>query len=241
MKTFIFDYDDTLAPNQHYYSYAKLDLIKFILDRLGFKVPDVQNIFNRQVEIDKDLVKKIGFRKDRLALSFKQTYLELSRNLKVEDLDGANVAYEIGMSVFDKRKYAENGLFAGVVETLDFLVAKKDELVLFTLGDYEVQQSKIDATGIRKWFGDGIQIVERKDSNTLDRVVGLRNREDVWMVGNSMRSDILPAINNKIGAIYIPQETWAYDKDHGEVPKDYSRLITLDKVIEIKDRYDELF
>jgi putative hydrolase of the HAD superfamily len=241
MNTFILDYDDTLAFNQHYYSYAQAALIKLILDRLGPRAPNAQSIINREVDIDKGLVTTLGFRKERFPTSFRQVYAEIAKAMNVEDPVGENDAYDIGLGVFDKKKWRRTGLVPGAKETLNFLKEIGDELILFTAGNQEVQTQKIEATGVRVWFGENIYIVERKDEAAMRRVIGDRNKQRTWMVGNSMRSDILPALAAGIGALYIPQETWAYEAEHAGVPKDNPRLVTLREIADIKKWYDKLF
>lgn len=241
MNTLIFDYDDTLALNQHYYSYAQIDFVKLVLERLGPKAPNAPAILNRQTEIDKNLVKTRGFVMERFAESLVQTYGEISKKMNINDKEGESIAYQIGMSIFDEKKYLRDGLVPGAVETLDFIKEQGDELMLFTAGDLRVQNKKIQATQVAKWFENNIYIVSRKDEVAFQLILGSRNREKAWMIGNSMRSDILPALNVGIKAIYLPQDTWAFEAEHAAVPINNPKLITLDSILDIKREYDTLF
>ena len=73
-KTFIFDYDDTLAWNQHDYSYAQLEFLKWIIfEKLWPKAPDLQSIINMEVDIDNKNVETMGFSMERFPTSF-QSY-----------------------------------------------------------------------------------------------------------------------------------------------------------------------
>jgi putative hydrolase of the HAD superfamily len=240
MKTFIFDYDDTLAPNQHYYSYAYAELIKFIFDRLGPRAPHAREIVNLNEEKDVELVRLMGFQMERFPESFKRTFLEISRGLGKIDDEGSQMAYDIAMKTYDAEGWKKSGFFNGVRETLDFLAAKGDELLLVTKGDPRVQYAKVEATGARKWFGERVYVVADKSKRELLTAVEGRDKDLVWHVGNSARSDIIPALEAGIGAIYVPQETWAYEKDHPPIQKDHPRLTRLKEVSDIMSVYDSL-
>ncbi|MBU6146461.1 MAG: HAD hydrolase-like protein, partial [Paenibacillaceae bacterium] len=90
-------------------------------------------------------------------------------------------------------------------------------LSLHTGGDRAVQLRKLDRHGLRDIFGGRIYVHQHKNTDALERVlttIGV-DRSDTWMVGNSTRSDIVPALECGIGAIYVPPlTTWAYDAMH---------------------------
>jgi len=240
-KTFIFDYDDTLAPNHNDYSYAQLKFGRWVIKKLKNKAPDLQTIINLEVEIDRKLVKTMGFLMERFPTSFQKTYEiiceEKDKKCSKEDL---KKAYDVGMSAFDEKRWKQEGLVEGAKETLDYLVEKeKDELILLTKGDPRVQEKKIRATNCMKWFGDKIYIVPDKNEGIIKKVVGNRVKSKVWHVGNSIRSDVYPALKARIKMIYIPCETWAYEREHKGVPED-PKLITFQQIIEIKNNYNSL-
>ncbi len=60
-KTFIFDYDDTLAWNQYTYSWAQLDFAKFVMKSIGSRTPGPQEIINLGVSFELGLMKEMGF------------------------------------------------------------------------------------------------------------------------------------------------------------------------------------
>lgn len=238
-KTFIFDYDDTLAWNQHDYSYAQLQFLTWVLDKLGHKAPDLPSLLNKSVDIDKSAVKTMGFSKERFPTSMRETYREVCNasgiEVKQEDL---RIAYNIGFLAFDENRWRQQGLVPGAEETLEFLLQQGDELILLTKGDYDVQQKKLLATDCIRFFKER-HIVANKDKERLLEIVGNRDKSKVWHVGNSIRSDVMPAIEAGINMIYIPCETWAWERDHNGVPES-KLLTTYQKIIEIKENYLQL-
>ncbi|WP_433113846.1 HAD family hydrolase [Micromonospora sp. CA-246542] len=105
-------------------------------------------------------------------------------------------------------------LMPGVAEALDEL-AQRHELLLLTKGDREEQQRKLDACGLLHHFG-AAHIVAEKDVDTYRWLIGEHGFEPAraWMIGNSPKSDILPARAAGLNAVFIPNEnTWVLEND----------------------------
>jgi putative hydrolase of the HAD superfamily len=105
-------------------------------------------------------------------------------------------------------------LMPGVAATLDEL-ATRHELLLLTKGERAEQQRKLDACGLLHHFR-AAHIVREKDAGTyrwLAREHGFAPA-DAWMIGNSPRSDVLPARAAGMNAVFIPNEnTWVLEDD----------------------------
>jgi putative hydrolase of the HAD superfamily len=107
---------------------------------------------------------------------------------------------------------AEVELIAGVAETLPAL-ADRHELLLLTKGDPAEQQAKLDASGLLGHFRS-VHIVPEKDLAAYEQLIGRQGLtlERTWMIGNSPKSDILPARSAGLNAVFIPnQHTWVLD------------------------------
>ncbi|WP_446215821.1 HAD family hydrolase [Micromonospora sp. IBHARD004] len=105
-------------------------------------------------------------------------------------------------------------LMAGVAETLDDL-ATRHELLLLTKGEQEEQQRKLDASGLLRHFR-AAHIVREKDVETYRWLAAEHGFDPAgaWMIGNSPRSDILPARAAGLNAVFIPNEnTWVLEHD----------------------------
>ncbi|RAO37316.1 hypothetical protein PSN13_01297 [Micromonospora saelicesensis] len=105
-------------------------------------------------------------------------------------------------------------LMPGVADALDEL-AGRHELLLLTKGDREEQQRKLDACGLLHHFG-AAHIVAEKNVDTyrwLTREHGFAP-DGAWMIGNSPKSDILPARAAGLNAVFIPNaNTWVLEDD----------------------------
>lgn len=202
---------------------------------------DANFILNTQVEIDKKGAEKNGFGKDRFPTSFRIAYTQTLDSCGISHSEkDAEEAYRIGTTVFDKTRYETNGFLEGAEKTLDFLLGQGDRLVLITKGDSEIQKDKIDANQLQDWFGEDIYVVNKKNEWTIQSLTkgNLRDEDfdEIYHVGNSIRSDVYPALDSGIRSVYIPCETWAFERDHNGVPKD-SRLIKLENIEDIIKNY----
>ncbi|HHI04084.1 MAG TPA: HAD family hydrolase [Candidatus Woesearchaeota archaeon] len=239
-KIFIFDYDDTLAKAHKHYEEVKEDFANWLIKKHELKISFKEKILEHEVGIDKELVKKYGFSRIRFPTSLVLTYKEICKQMGIGyDKKDLKKAYMIGDSVFDEKRYREEGLIDGVAETLDFLVEKQDELILLTKGEPETQEMKIRITNCRKWFGNKTHIVPGKKEEKIEEIARYKDKNKIWMVGNSIKSDINPALKAGINAIYIPSEVWKYENENNELPDNHN-IVKFDRIIEIKSNYKGL-
>jgi putative hydrolase of the HAD superfamily len=107
---------------------------------------------------------------------------------------------------------AEVELIAGVAETLPAL-ADRHHLLVLTKGDHSEQQAKLDASGLLGHFRS-VHIVPEKDLTAYRHLIEGQALapERTWMIGNSPKSDILPARSAGLNAVFIPNpHTWALE------------------------------
>lgn len=119
-------------------------------------------------------------------------------------------------------------LVPGVTETLEVLGARHD-LLLLTKGDTEEQQRKLDASNLAKHFSS-IHIVAEKGVDTYHRLAREHAFDPgrTWMIGNSPRSDILPARRAGLNAVFIPNaNTWVLE--HDELDPGDEKVLRLDR------------
>lgn len=113
-------------------------------------------------------------------------------------------------------------LIDGVEETTATLVEQGYRLVVVTKGDLHHQQAKLWRSGLVDRF-ERVEIVAEKDPETYRRVVASMDvaPERFCMVGNSVRSDVLPVLAIGAQAVHVPYHvTWAHEHaDHdGTMP-----------------------
>jgi putative hydrolase of the HAD superfamily len=123
-------------------------------------------------------------------------------------------------------------LIEGVRDTLAHL-AGRHRLILFTKGDLDDQSRKLHASGLRRYL-HAVDVVKEKDAHAYRDLVqrhGVHLRHG-WMVGNSPKSDILPALQVGLGAVFVPHPaTWVLE--HEELPAEAARLVVLQSFAEM--------
>lgn len=100
-----------------------------------------------------------------------------------------------------------------------------------------IQQRKIDQMKLGEYFDDRIYITKHKNIEALEAIISKGNfdRSVTWMIGNSLRTDIEPAISAGIHAIYIEQDVeWQYNVIQLNKPDNYS-LYTIKKLVDVPD------
>jgi len=130
-------------------------------------------------------------------------------------------------------------LFDGVEDTLEAL-SERGKLVLVTKGDLLHQEAKLAASGLGDRFS-GIEIVSDKKADTFRRLFETYNvaPAQVVMAGDSMRSDILPALEAGAWAAYIPQEG-AWSHEQGKTPEAHPCFWQLERLAELPGWIDRI-
>lgn len=200
--TLIIDADDTLWENNRYFEEGK----ERFLSLLEGRGHDRSAVTALLAEVGKAHVARWGYG----ALCFGRTLREVYALLRCQEREQQNLIEEIEEEIF----YHPVMPFSGVEETLEQLAARY-HLFLLTKGDWREQSRKVRISGLRRHF-DQVCVVPEKDAPTYARL--LREcgfgRDRTWVIGDSIRSDIRPAVDNGLRAVYIPNHRpWSHEVD----------------------------
>jgi putative hydrolase of the HAD superfamily len=208
-QTLILDLDDTLIHCSKYFIKSKNLFAEQVQEWFDFL--SKEEILQKQLEIDVKNVEKHGLHSSLYPESFVLTYkyycVKFGRAIKKSEIDYVR---KLGYSVFEH----EVQPFPYVYDVLDSLQADGHHLYLFTGGDTKNQRRKIEQLGLDRYFAHRIFIYEHKNAKTLKRVLNQMEyqKKTTWMIGNSLKTDIKPAIELGINAIHIPSEfEWSYN------------------------------
>lgn len=207
-----FDADDTLWHNESLYAGA-IDKLKVMLASYC----DAEQVEQRLRQIELDNLRHYGYGIKSFALSLVEAAIEISEG----HIQGTELhqAIDIAKGMLS----AEVRLLEHAEETVASL-ARSYPLMLITKGDLFEQEAKIARSGLKAYFPH-IQIVSDKTCDSYAAILAghhiAPNR--FLMVGNSLRSDILPVVALGGTAVYVPNYlTWAHenvpvpDKDRGK-------------------------
>lgn len=212
-RTLIIDADDTLWENNIYYEQC-VDEFAELMTAQGFDRDEAIQLMD---DVERERTPVVGYAPEEFARSMTIVYERLCRRDErpVEPKISAQ-ALEIGRRV---TCYPMN-LLDGVAETLDWLQGRF-RLLLLTKGDQTTQANKLERSGLAHLF-DAVHIVPEKDAAVFQALVAEYDLDhtQTWMVGNSPRSDISPALQAGLGAIYVPHpNTWTLELEVTEEPE----------------------
>lgn len=212
LTTIGFDADDTLWHNERIYHLTE----RRFAAMLGEHAP-AEDVSRRLLEAEKRNLHLYGFGIKGFTLSMIETAVE------VTDGRVSNAAIrEILEAGRDMLRHPVE-VFPQVRETLEQL-ADRYRLVLITKGDLFDQERKLAASGLGELF-NAVEIVSDKNAATYSRIFTRHGDgpERAMMVGNSVKSDILPAIEAGSWGVHVPYEiTWAME--HAEAPVEHPRF-----------------
>jgi putative hydrolase of the HAD superfamily len=149
-----------------------------------------------------------GYGAKNFAKNMVQCYRHLAeREIRQEDLHRI-------LGFADRIFHQPIEMLDGVEETLEYLVHRNHDLILFTKGNPEEQKHKIDRSPVGRYFRE-FEIVREKDVEAYRALVAAHKlvAENTWMIGNSPKSDINPALEAGLNAVFVPHErTWVLEK-----------------------------
>jgi putative hydrolase of the HAD superfamily len=227
----VFDGDDTLWMTEPLYDAARLEA-RGIVAGAGL---DGATWEERERVIDVENVARFGFNMERFPTSCVEAYEELCRKTgRAVDPVTAERVRQAARLVFE----GDPPLAAEARETLLVLRAKGARLALLTKGDRDLQESRIARSGLRDLFHVIRIVFEKSPADILEAVAALRiDVSSAWMVGNSVRSDVLPAIEAGLRVVWIPAHVWEHERalDHmaPESVVTATRLADIPALIEI--------
>ena len=220
------DADDTLWENNIYFERAFEHFCEF-LAHSTLSPGEVRAVLD---EIELVNIRVHGYGTANFTRNLTQCYHRLvEREVRPED------ASQI-MSFTEQILHHPIELIEGVDETLEYL-AERHSLTLFTKGDPEEQKLKLDRSGLAVYFGH-TAIVKEKNAASYSALIRERALDPAktWMIGNSPKSDINPALETGINAVFVPHEhTWQLE--HEEVPEANGRLLRISKFAELRDHF----
>ncbi|MEB3101063.1 HAD family hydrolase [Ferviditalea candida] len=210
-QTILFDLDDTLIHCNKYFISVIERFARLMAEWFKGYPFTAEDFKRKQSELDLAGVHVHGFVKDRFPQSLVETYAYFSeltgRKKRAEE---ENFLFRLGLSVYEQ----EYEPYPFMSETLDHLKNQGHELCLYTGGDQAVQTFKVRQMNLESYFEDRIFISPHKTTDVLEGVLKTMDLERslTWMIGNSARTDIIPALEAGINAIHIPaSKEWEYN------------------------------
>nr|WP_157206804.1 HAD family hydrolase [Mariniflexile maritimum] len=202
IKVIGFDADDTLWVNETYFREAEVEFGKLLSEYETINTID-QELFKKEI----DNLPLYGYGVKAFVLSMVESALEQSNfNVSTKTIQSI---LQIGKDMLNKPVE----LLDGVEEVLEVL-SKKYRLILATKGDLLDQERKLEKSGLTKYFHHIEVLSEKREGNYSKLLNHLDIKpSEFLMIGNSLKSDVLPLVNLKAHAIHVPfHTTWVHEQ-----------------------------
>lgn len=202
-QTLVIDADDTLWENNIYFEQAWDDFLNF-LNHSTLSPQETRDIFD---EIEIANIKIHGYGAHNFARNMVQCYQHLvERHIAPGDVERI-------MGFANRILHQPIEMLPHVESTLAYLLERNHDLILFTKGNPEEQRHKIDRSQLSRFFRD-FEIVPEKDAAAYRDLVFRQKLQPpvTWMIGNSPKSDINPALEAGLNAVFVPHaRTWSLE------------------------------
>lgn len=224
IKVIAFDADDTLFVNEPYFEETEKKFCGLMEDYLSH-----QGLSQELFKVEIANLGIYGYGIKAYTLSMIEAALKISNNTL--SIEAVAKILEYGKELLDK----PIELLDGVEETLAALYGKY-KLVVATKGDLLDQRKKLHKSGLGKYFHHIEVMSDKKEADYLDLVKRLEiDPSEFFMIGNSLKSDVLPVLEIGGHAVHIPfHTTWAHERiDHEVKHERFRALADITKVLDI--------
>jgi putative hydrolase of the HAD superfamily len=215
----IIDADDTLWENNIYFEQAFDQFVDF-LEHSTLTGPQIRAVLD---DIERANSKIHGYGSLNFGRNLQQCYSHLAeREIRAEDLE---IVKGFALRILEQPLE----IIEGVEETLKHLTTLHD-LTLFTKGHPEEQKLKLERSGLEPYFSH-VAIVKEKNCQAYEELAGGRgmDKSRTWMVGNSPKSDVNPALEAGLNAVFVPHaRTWTLERESLREPGP-GRLLVIER------------
>lgn len=202
IKVIAFDADDTLWVNEPYFREVEHEFARLLSSF------ETENKINQELfKMEMDNLELYGYGIKGFVLSMIESAIELS-NHKISN-EAITEILNFGKEMHEK----PIELLDGVEEVLEYL-SKDYKLILATKGDLLDQERKLKKSGLMKYF-EHIEVLSDKKVFNYKRLIDFLDIDssEFLMIGNSLKSDVLPLVEIGAQAIHVPfHTTWEHEK-----------------------------
>ena len=227
-QTLLIDADDTLWENNVYFERAIAQFISF-LNHHEFSPEQVRKVLN---EVEGEAIVTHGYGLHSFSHSLVRTFERLSPRAVTPELHAQIVGFTHAIQDHKIEFLAE------VPQTLEYLQARH-RLVLVTKGAVAEQSGKIERSGLGRYFA-ATEIVAEKNAATYHALMEKYElvHDSTWMVGNSPKSDINPALAAGLNAVFVPHgDTWILEHEELKSAPPGQRLLIVGAFAELREHF----
>jgi len=224
--TLLVDADDTLWENNVFFE-RTIERFLSLVEPFGYARNYSRRILNETERLN---IRQHGYGVRSFRRSLEETYTKLAGRLAQRDAlrEVSEMVAELEMT--------PPRVIEGVPETLSYL-SGRHRMIVFTKGEPAEQAAKVERSGLQEFF-EAIEIVAEKNATTYQDLIDRHHvvKSHAWMVGNSPRSDINPALQAGLNAAFIPHPaTWELEDQ--ELQSGSGKLLIIGKFRDLQDHF----
>ncbi|HEY6372020.1 MAG TPA: HAD family hydrolase [Candidatus Sulfotelmatobacter sp.] len=227
-QTLLIDADDTLWENNIYFERAIARFISF-LNHHEFSPEQVREVLN---DVERECIVKHGYGLHSFAHALVDTFERLSVGPVTPEAHAQIHSFAHTISAHPVELLPE------VPETLQYL-SQRHDLILMTKGAIAEQSGKVERSGLKEYFAT-VEIVAEKDPAAYACLVEKHDLEldTTWMVGNSPKSDINPAMAAGLHAVFVPHgNTWILEHEEVNPAPPTQKLLIVGGFAELREHF----
>ena len=229
-QTLLIDADDTLWENNIYFERAIARFISF-LNHHEFSPEQVRGVLN---DVERECIVTHGYGLHSFAHALVCTFERLSIQPVTPELHAQIQSFAHSISDHPVELLPE------VPETLQYLSqSQRHRLILMTKGAIAEQSGKVERSGLKEYFA-AVEIVAEKNAAAYARVVEKYSlaKDVTWMVGNSPKSDINPALAAGLHAVFVPHgDTWILEHEEVNPAPAGQKLLIVGRFAELREHF----
>ena len=231
----IWDFDDTIVKTNIEFDRTNQSTAEMIAYDVFGRLDQIQEIMAYQRKLDVEMVVEFGFMPDRYLISWYNTY-EYYANKAGKKLN-KRTKEKITETVMDvyERKYDN---IPDSIPVLKELKSQGYQMIILTAGQETVQKRKVEQSGAINYVND-VYVFSQKTPHTFKMMMEKYHYNDYVMIGNSLKSDIYPALENNAWGFHYEQATW--EADQFNINKNHEKYVHLSSLTEIPVKLDQIY
>ncbi len=228
-QTLFIDADDTLWENNIYFDRAIADFISL----LNHREYSPETVRLALWDVEREAIARHGYGLSSFTRSLVETFEKLSVDPITPELHESICSFA--------RRIADHPveILPGVPETLQYLSQRHHHLIVMSKGNPAEQLGKVERSGLKQYFS-AVEIVPEKDESTYRSAIAkyALPANTTWMVGNSPKSDINPALAAGLHAVFIPHDnTWILEHEELAAAPAPQRLLVIDRFSDLRKHF----
>lgn len=230
----IWDFDDTIVHTSVEFGKTNQDTAELIAKNVFGELVLINEIKAFQVEADLEMVKKYGFVPPRYLMSWFATYEHFASTTGSSVQDFVKAQIENIINDLYIREYENVNNSIAVIKKLH------DEgysMIVLTAGQDDIQLRKVKESGVFDFMKE-VFVFPYKTPEVFKLIQEKYPAEHHVMIGNSLKSDIHPALENNAWGFHVEKDTW--EADHHDIDKSNDKYVHVGSLSEIPSKLEEI-